>query len=73
MNIDSRLAAAKEELLKSSREINLKTYMSQHPWMVLTGSFFAGFILGGSVGVQAQISQMTVDALKKEVLRQLIK
>jgi hypothetical protein len=67
------LASAKAKLLSNAQEVNIKTYMSQHPWMVLTGTFFAGFVLGGSVGAQAQLTQMTVQALKQEVLRQLIK
>jgi hypothetical protein len=72
VDISTGLMAAKTQLLTNAQEINPKRYVTEHPLMLLGGTFFAGLLVGGSIRVQSQLAQFTVASLKREVLRQLL-
>lgn len=67
----SQLDDAKSRLTGQARAIKENSFLVKHPYITLTSAFFVGVLTAGAMGLQAQMAQMTVKSLKKEVLRQL--
>lgn len=69
----ARLADAKARLLDNAQELTFRKYVEKHPVIALAGAFFTGILLGGSLNIKEQIRDMTMQTLKKDVLRKLFK
>mgnify|MGYP001320403346 CR=1 FL=1 len=69
----AKLEEAKARLLDNAQALTFRKYVEQHPAIALAGAFFTGILLGGSLNVKEQIRDMTMQTLKKDLLRKLFK
>jgi hypothetical protein len=60
------LAAAKERLSDSSREISVRHWVRRHPLGAVSGALMSGFIVGSSPGVQGKITETILELFVKQ-------